>query len=65
MQRLPTPALDEIEELMQEHGVEADLQRVAALVLDIFREKHPPAKPAELSLWIEQLAVDVVAARKT
>jgi hypothetical protein len=41
------------------------VQHVAALVLDIFREKHPPAQPAELSLWIEQLAVDVMTARKT
>jgi hypothetical protein len=64
MKRRPTPALDELERLMQATGVNADLQHVATLVLTIFREQHPPSQPASLEQWIGQLAMDLQAARR-
>lgn len=63
MPLLMTPALDELIDLMRTHRVAGDPLDVAALVLSLYRERHPAAKPETLQQWVEQLAIDTVHTR--
>jgi hypothetical protein len=58
-----TPALDQLQELMLSHRIQADPVNVAGIVLEIFRERYPLDDEVGLRKWVEQLAVDALYAR--
>lgn len=58
-----TPALDELIDLMRICRVSGDPLDVAALVLTIYRERHPATDAQALQQWVEQLAIDTVHVR--
>jgi hypothetical protein len=60
-----TPALDELQEIMHRNGGEMDPVLIAAIVLEIYRERHPAGNGASLQRWVEQLAVDALQARSS
>jgi hypothetical protein len=61
----PTPALDELRELMGVHFIEHfDASKMAHFVIDVYRVKHTTSDNAELRQWVEQLALEMLDLRK-
>jgi hypothetical protein len=60
MHRIVTPALTELAEHLEHRGIDTDPREIAAIVLEILRDKlarkeaHGPCLD-----WVEQLAVDI------
>jgi hypothetical protein len=60
---IPTPALDELVQLMRENRIYAEPVDVANLVLTLYRERHPMSNDQGLQQWVERLAIDTLHAR--
>lgn len=61
---MPTPALDELQDLLAVNGITADAEQVAAAIVSLAHAHQWVEHPKRLPAWLGQLAVDVAAAQR-
>jgi len=54
------PALDELAEALRARGVKVEPRLIAAVILEIAREKLSKDGPGQLADWVQQLAIDML-----
>lgn len=54
------PALDELAEHLRGRSIDVDPRTVAAVILEIARDKLSKDGPGQLADWVQQLAIDML-----